>query len=51
MSGPSGGIDLDRRRATRVLLRGDPARLRRVRLFLDYLRDALMERRADVIGA
>jgi hypothetical protein len=45
------GTDLDRRRATWVLLHGDLARVRRVRLFVDYLCDALMERRADFIGA
>jgi len=44
------GTDLDRRRATWVLLHGDLARVRRVRLFVDYLCDALMERRADFIG-
>jgi len=45
------GTDLDRRRATWVLLHGDLARVRRVRLFVDYLCDALMERRADFVGA
>jgi DNA-binding transcriptional LysR family regulator len=42
--------ELDRRRSTWVLLHGDLRRVRRVRLFVDYLCDALMERRAAFVG-
>lgn len=45
------GTDLDRRRSTWVLLHGDLRRVRRVRLFVDYLCEALMERRAAFIGS
>jgi len=44
------GTDLDQRRSTWVLLHGDLRRVRRVRLFVDYLCDALLERRADFVG-
>jgi DNA-binding transcriptional LysR family regulator len=40
------GTKLDQRRATWVLLHGELRRVRRVRLFVDYLCDALLERRA-----
>ncbi len=42
--------DLDQRRSTWVLLHEDLRRVTRVRLFVDYLCDALLERRADFIG-
>ncbi|MCR9134503.1 MAG: LysR family transcriptional regulator [Alphaproteobacteria bacterium] len=45
------GTDLDERRSTWVLLHQDLRRVRRVRLFVDYLCAALLERRADFIGA
>ncbi|MCI2399625.1 LysR family transcriptional regulator [Aliiroseovarius subalbicans] len=44
------GTALDNRRSTWVLLHHDLRRVRRVRLFVDYLCAALMERRADFIG-
>lgn len=44
------GTDLDQRRSTWVLLHEDLRRVKRVRLFVDYLCDALLERRADFIG-
>lgn len=44
------GTDLDERRSIWVLLHNDLRRVRRVRLFVDYLCDALMERRADFVG-
>lgn len=44
------GTDLDTRRSTWVLLHSDLRRVRRVRLFVDYLCASLMERRADFIG-
>ena len=44
------GTALDQRRSTWVLLHGDLRRVRRVRLFVDYLCDALLERRADFLG-
>ena len=44
------GTDLDMRRSTWVLLHSDLRRVRRVRLFVDYLCASLMERRADFIG-
>jgi len=44
------GTGLDQRRATWVLLHGELRRVRRVRLFVDYLCDALLERRAVFLG-
>ena len=44
------GTTLDQRRSTWVLLHDDLRRVRRVRLFVDYLCDALLERRADFVG-
>ncbi len=44
------GTALDQRRATWVLLHGELRRVRRVRLFVDYLCDALMDRRAAILG-
>lgn len=44
------GTELDRRRSTWVLLHSDLRRVRRVRLLVDYLCDALLERKADFIG-
>lgn len=44
------GTELDEKRSTWVLLHDDLRRVRRVRLFVDYLCDALLERRADFIG-
>jgi len=44
------GTGLDQRRSTWVLLHGDLRRVRRVRLFVDYLCDALLERRAEFVG-
>lgn len=43
------GSQLDHSRSTWVLLHGDLRRVRRVRLFVDYLCAALLERRADFI--
>ncbi|MFP7571754.1 LysR family transcriptional regulator [Marivita sp. S2033] len=45
------GTELDQRRATWVLLHGELRRVRRVRLFVDYLCDALLERRAAFLGS
>jgi DNA-binding transcriptional LysR family regulator len=45
------GTELDERRSTWVLLHSDLRRVRRVRLFVDYLCTALLERRADFIGS
>jgi len=45
------GTPLDMRRSCWLLLHGDLRRVRRVRLFVDYLSDALLERRADFVGA
>ncbi len=45
------GTDLDEGRSIWVLLHSDLRRVRRVRLFVDYLYSALLERRADFIGA
>jgi len=44
------GTTLDQRRSTWVLLHQDLRRVRRVRLFVDYLCAALLERRAEMIG-
>ncbi len=44
------GTQLDERRSIWVLLHSDLRRVRRVRLFVDYLCAALLERRADFIG-
>ena len=44
------GTKLDDRRSTWVLLHADLRRIRRVRLFVDYLCDALLERKAEFIG-
>ncbi len=44
------GTDLDQSRSTWILLHGGLRRVRRARLLVDYLSDALLERRADVIG-
>jgi DNA-binding transcriptional LysR family regulator len=44
------GTELDERRSIWVLLHSDLRRVRRVRLFVDYLCNALLERRADFIG-
>ncbi|WP_459033584.1 LysR family transcriptional regulator [Roseivivax sp. CAU 1761] len=44
------GTVLDQRRATWVLLHGELRRVRRVRLFVDYLCDALLDRRAAFLG-
>lgn len=44
------GTRLDERRSTWVLLHADLRRVRRVRLFVDYLCTALLEQRADFIG-
>ena len=44
------GTELDERRSTWVLLHQDLRRVRRVRLFVDYLCAALLERRAEFIG-
>ncbi|MGZ0190206.1 MAG: LysR family transcriptional regulator [Alphaproteobacteria bacterium] len=45
------GTVLDERRSTWVVLHSDLRRVRRVRLFVDYLNAALLERRADFIGS
>ena len=45
------GTELNKERSTWVLLHNDLRRVRRVRLFVDYLCEALLERRADFIGA
>lgn len=44
------GTKLDDRRSVWVLLHSDLRRVRRVRLFVDYLCDALLERKAEFIG-
>ena len=44
------GTKLDERRSIWVLLHSDLRRVRRVRLFVDYLCAALLERRAEFIG-
>ncbi|GAB5446289.1 LysR family transcriptional regulator [Gymnodinialimonas sp.] len=44
------GSALDQSRATWVLMHGDLRRVRRVRLFVDYLYESLLERRSDFIG-
>ncbi len=44
------GTDLDQRRSTWVLLHGGLRRVRRARLLVDYLCDALLERRAEFLG-
>lgn len=44
------GTQIDQHRATWVLLHGDLRRVKRARLLVDYLCDALLERRADFIG-
>ncbi len=44
------GTKLDNRRSTWVLLHSDLQRVRRIRLFVDYLCAALLERRAEIIG-
>ncbi|MEM9433175.1 MAG: LysR family transcriptional regulator [Pseudomonadota bacterium] len=44
------GTALDTRRSTWVMLHGGLRRVRRARLLVDYLCDALLERRADFIG-
>lgn len=44
------GTAIDNRRSTWVLLHGGLRRVRRARLLVDYLCDALLERRADFIG-
>ena len=44
------GTSLDQRRSTWVLLHGGLRRVRRARLLVDYLSDALLERRAEFIG-
>lgn len=45
------GTELDERRSVWVLLHSDLRRVRRVRLFVDYLCAVLLERRAQFIGA
>lgn len=44
------GTGLDQRRSTWVLLHGGLRRVKRARLLVDYLCDALLERRAEFIG-
>ncbi|MFT6774266.1 MAG: DNA-binding transcriptional LysR family regulator [Paracoccaceae bacterium] len=44
------GTALDQSRSTWVLMQGDLRRVRRVRLFVDFLYESLLERRADFIG-
>lgn len=44
------GTALDQRRSTWLLLHGDLRRIKRARLLVDYLGDALLERRADFMG-
>lgn len=44
------GTDLDRRRSTWVLLHGGLRRVTRARLLVDYLCDAMLERRSEFIG-
>lgn len=45
------GTQIDQRRSTWILLHGDFRRIKRARLLVDYLSAALLERRADFIGA
>lgn len=45
------GTDLDQRRSTWILLHGGLRHVRRARLLVDYLCDALLERRAAFIGS
>ena len=44
------GTALDQRRATWVLLHASLRRVRRARLLVDFLSQALLERRAEFIG-
>jgi DNA-binding transcriptional LysR family regulator len=44
------GTQIDQRRSTWLMLHGDLRRVKRARLLIDYLNDALLERRADFIG-
>jgi DNA-binding transcriptional LysR family regulator len=44
------GTDLDQSRSTWVLMHGDLRRVYRVRLFVDFLHESLLDRRADFIG-
>lgn len=44
------GTELSQDRSTWVLMHSDLRRVRRVRLFVDFLYDSLLERRADFIG-
>ncbi|WP_371153848.1 LysR family transcriptional regulator [Jannaschia sp. 2305UL9-9] len=44
------GTDLDQSRSTWVLIRGDLKRVHRVRVFVDFLYESLLARRADMIG-
>lgn len=44
------GTSLDQRRSTWILLHGGLRRVRRARLLVDYLSEALLERRAEFIG-
>ena len=44
------GTEQDNSRSTWVLWHSDLRRVHRVRLFVDYLTAALIERRADFIG-
>lgn len=45
------GTELDQSRSTWILLHGGLRRVKRARLLVDYLSAALLERRADFIGA
>ena len=45
------GTMIDQRRSTWILLHGDLRRVKRARLLVDYLSEALLERRADFIGS
>ena len=44
------GTELDQSRSTWVLMHGDLRRVRRVRLFVDFLYESLLSRRTDFIG-
>lgn len=44
------GTALDQSRSTWVLMHGDLRRVQRVRVFVDFLCESLLERRADFIG-
>ena len=44
------GTELDQSRSTWVLMHGDLRRVQRVRLFVDFLYESLLERRSDFIG-